>query len=52
MPSRRRLPLLFLALALPLAAAEPVDVVVYGATPGGIAAAIAAAKGGRSVLLA
>jgi hypothetical protein len=28
------------------------DVVIYGATPGGIAAAIAAAKGGHSVLLA
>lgn len=34
-----------------LARAQAVDVVVYGATPGGIAAAIAAAKGGRSVLL-
>jgi hypothetical protein len=33
-------------------AAERVDVVIYGATPGGIAAAIAAAKGGASVLLA
>lgn len=32
--------------------AERVDVVIYGATPGGIAAALAAAKGGRSVLLA
>lgn len=31
--------------------AESVDVVIYGATPGGIAAAIAAAKGGHSVLL-
>jgi hypothetical protein len=31
--------------------AESVDVVVYGATPGGIAAALAAAKDGRSVLL-
>ena len=35
-----------------LARAGQVDVVVYGATPGGIAAAIAAAKGGHSVLLA
>src|SRR5688572_20380720 len=32
--------------------AEQVDVVIYGATPGGIAAAIAAAKGGHTVLLA
>lgn len=32
--------------------AENVDVVIYGATPGGIAAALGAAKGGRSVLLA
>ena len=32
--------------------AEPADVVIYGATPGGIAAAIAAAKGGHTVLLA
>jgi len=30
---------------------QSVDVVIYGATPGGIAAALAAAKGGRSVLL-
>jgi hypothetical protein len=52
MPTPRCLPALFLALALPIATAAPVDVVVYGATPGGIAAAIAAAKGGRSVLLA
>src|SRR5688572_26915857 len=31
---------------------ERVDVLVYGATPAGIAAAVAAAKGGRDVLLA
>jgi hypothetical protein len=31
--------------------AQSVDVVIYGATPGGIAAALAAAKGGHSVLL-
>lgn len=37
--------------ALPTTRAESADVVVYGATPGGIAAAIAAAKGGRTVLL-
>lgn len=34
------------------ARAEQADVVIYGATPGGIAAAIAAAKGGHAVLLA
>lgn len=32
--------------------AEPCDVLVYGATPGGIAAAVAAARLGHSVLLA
>jgi hypothetical protein len=32
--------------------AQSADVVIYGATPGGIAAAIAAAKGGHTVLLA
>ncbi len=31
---------------------DTVDIVIYGATPGGIAAAIAAAKDGHSVLLA
>jgi hypothetical protein len=40
------------AAAIGSGAAAPVDVVVYGATPGGIAAALAAAKGGRTVLLA
>lgn len=45
--------LLFLLILIPLRAAEPaVDVLVYGATPGGIAAALAAAKDGRTVLLA
>ncbi len=46
--------LLALACALGLAAlrATPADVVIYGATPGGIAAALAAAKGGHTVLLA
>src|SRR5688572_7631075 len=34
-----------------LARAQSADVVIYGATPGGIAAAVAAAKGGHSVLL-
>lgn len=37
---------------LPAAPAQPqADVVVYGATPGGIAAAVSAARQGRSVLL-
>lgn len=45
------LPLLVVAFAAVSRAAQ-VDVVIYGATPGGIAAAIAAAKGGHSVLLA
>ena len=35
-----------------LSRAAEADVVIYGATPAGIAAAVAAAKGGRSVLLA
>ena len=34
-----------------LARAAEADVVIYGATPGGIAAALSAAKGGHSVLL-
>lgn len=43
---------IFVICVLSLCArAESVDVVVYGATPGGIAAALAAAKGGASVLL-
>lgn len=41
------LPGLFAAARAPSA-----DVIIYGATPGGIAAAIAAAKGGHTVLLA
>lgn len=51
---RRSLTLLVLALAalfLPRAGAASFDVVVYGATPGGITTAIAAARDGRSVLL-
>jgi hypothetical protein len=40
-----------LALALPLSAAERFDVVVYGGTPGGVAAAIAAARLGHTVAL-
>ncbi len=38
-------------IPMALTATEPSDVVVYGATPGGIAAAISAAKGGHSVTL-
>ncbi|HRJ09623.1 MAG TPA: FAD-dependent oxidoreductase [Prosthecobacter sp.] len=41
-----------LILALPVSAAElTVDVCIYGATPGGIAAAVAAARSGSTVLL-
>ena len=43
---------LLLSFFLRAGRAEHVDVVIYGATPGGIAAAIAAAKGGHTVLLA
>ena len=54
--SARRWPGAFLlaclCACLGRAAADDPQVVVYGATPGGIAAAIAAAKDGRSVLLA
>ena len=39
------------AQAITRAAARQADVVVYGATPGGIAAAVAAARQGRTVLL-
>ncbi len=48
--SRREL---MLAAAAPLAlqAREQADVVIYGATPGGIGAAVAAARQGRTVLL-
>ena len=42
----------FLCLTAGAARAQSADVVIYGATPGGIAAAIAAAKGGHTVLLA
>ncbi|MCD6052572.1 MAG: dependent oxidoreductase [Verrucomicrobia bacterium] len=42
---------LFLALTLSAHAAENVSVLVYGSTPAGIAAAIAAAKDGETVLL-
>ena len=42
---------LLVGLALPLHAATEVDVVVYGSTPGGFCAAIAAAREGASVVL-
>lgn len=43
---------LMFGLALPLAAEEQMtDVVIYGATPGGISAAVAAAKSGSQVVL-
>lgn len=42
---------LFLALSLSAHAATQTDVVVYGATPGGFCAAIAAAREGASVVL-
>ncbi len=44
--------LLSLATVCSAATSGRFQVVVYGATPGGIAAAISAAKGGRTVLLA
>lgn len=31
--------------------AQDLDVLIYGATPGGIASAVSAAKGGKEVLL-
>ncbi|MEO6739821.1 MAG: FAD-dependent oxidoreductase, partial [Chthoniobacteraceae bacterium] len=43
--------LLLLALLSFLRAAEKADVIVYGATPGGFCAAIAAAREGASVIL-
>ncbi len=42
---------LFLALGLSAHAATQADVIVYGATPGGFCAAIAAAREGASVIL-
>ncbi len=45
------LPLLAVVSARAAAADDPVDVLVYGATPGGIAAAVAAAKAGHRVTL-
>lgn len=46
-----RLLALGLLLSLPFARAEEADVVVYGATPGGFCAAIAAAREGAKVVL-
>jgi ribulose 1,5-bisphosphate synthetase/thiazole synthase len=42
---------LFFALSLSAHAATQADVIVYGATPGGFCAAIAAAREGASVML-
>lgn len=47
----KRLQLLLFALALSAHAANDADVIVYGATPGGFCAAIAAAREGASVIL-
>ncbi|MGV3660954.1 MAG: FAD-dependent oxidoreductase [Prosthecobacter sp.] len=46
-----RIVALFLALSLSAHAATEADVIVYGATPGGFCAAIAAAREGASVIL-
>ncbi len=43
--------LLFLTLVSPVCAQTEADVIVYGATPGGFCAAIAAAREGSSVIL-
>ena len=43
--------LLLIACACLRAQAQPTDVLIYGATPGGIAAAVASAKGGQTVTL-
>lgn len=45
------LPLLLVLCGVPRVAAAEADVVVYGATPGGFCAAIAAAREGASVIL-
>lgn len=47
----KRLALLFLALSSIARAVSEADVVVYGATPGGFCAAIAASREGASVIL-
>jgi hypothetical protein len=51
MPAMTRLAILFLALGFSAHAATQADVIVYGATPGGFCAAIAAAREGASVIL-
>lgn len=48
---RGLLRLLLIACACLRAQAQPTDVLIYGATPGGIASAVAAAKGGQTVTL-
>ncbi len=48
---RGLLRLLLVAFACLCAQAQPNDVLIYGATPGGIAAAVAAAKSGQKVTL-
>ena len=50
-PTRFLLGLAAAAVLLDAVRAATADVVIYGATPGGIAAAIAAAKGGHTILL-
>ncbi|MBI5773508.1 MAG: FAD-dependent oxidoreductase [Verrucomicrobia bacterium] len=50
-PLIRFLSLALAALGFLRAQAQQTDVLIYGATPGGIAAAVAAAKGGRTVVL-
>ncbi len=50
-PDSRMTRVALFLLALPIQAAEEADVLVYGATPGGFCAAVAAAREGASVLL-
>lgn len=51
MPVMTRIAALFIALTISAHAATEADVIVYGATPGGFCAAIAAAREGASVIL-
>ncbi len=51
MPAMTRFAILFLALSISAHAATQADVIVYGATPGGFCAAIAAAREGASVIM-
>ena len=48
---RGLLRLLLVAFACLCTQAQPIDVLIYGATPGGIAAAVATAKSGQTVTL-